>query len=470
MGNLSFALLNFSLAAAIAAIVAAGGVLLRPLAGRSSDPLGHATAAALSAGGLGFVVFVFVAAGLVGRLWWSAAALLWLAIAGLVARVSGPSERRRFSIPKVSWRILPAALFLAWVLAFDLLMCFDPRFHSDALWYHLTLPYRWVSGGGFTADRSAAPSGYPLLAEMFYAVPVSFGLPFAARIIHLAFGVGVVVVIFSHLRAKLSPAGALALASAFFVFDSVNEVGAWANTDLARTFFLVAAAALLSAYAEGGDRRRLFLGAVIAGFSMATHYMAVVFGGFLLGAALAVATAGRGAKRIAGDVGIFWLLAAVIFSPWLAKNLVLYGDPFFGLAGTNFRVPSLQVLGRFFAGNVFFVGFSAAAVAALWRRKSDGGLRFLAAYLLVYLVAGMFEMPPIPRFFFPVYAVGLMIAGDLCAPLFERRRRLEVAIPAVLLAAAVAMSCYQLRQGMFDGALEFLFRGRPPAAEVVWHK
>lgn len=96
--------------------------------------------------------------------------------------------------------------------------------------------------------------------------------------------------------------------------------------------------------------------------------------------------------------------------------------------------------------------------------------RFLCLYLLGYLLLGALALPPIRRFFFPVFGVGLMLAGRLTAPLFLRHRWLETALPAALLALAIAVTCYQWQQHLYESALDFLFRNSPPFSSVVWHR
>jgi len=472
MGNLWFAVVNVMIAAVVLAFIAAAAVIIRPIVAARNEPLGPASALAVSVGGLGLFIFLFAAAGWIAigkwrlfpELWWLLPALAWIGVAIALSATMVAPLRSRLTMPRVAWRILPPLALLAWLVGVDLLVCFDPEFHTDALWYHLTLPHYWLTEGGLRPHPTLTLAGYPLLTEMIYMVPVSYGLPFATRVLHLAFGVGVVLAIHGYLRRQLSASAALAFAAAFFIFDPVNEVATWANTDLARTFFLVAAAASLASYANRGERRDLLVGAVLSGLAMSTTYIAIVFGNGLLTIALVAATARPGvrARRIARDLAIFWSVSAAVLSPWLVKNLIHYGQPFYGLEGTNLRLPLAQLV-------TDYLGFVLVAFWVLARRKSDPGERLLALYLLFYLIAGTFQMPPIKRFFLPVYAVGLMLIGRVAAPLFASRRWLEIAFPVALLAFAVAVTCYQWYYHFFDDALRFLFQNSPPEWTIIWH-
>lgn len=475
MANLALAAKNVSVALAIIMVVGAAALLIRPAAGRRDDALGLPSALALSTGALGLIIFFMAATGLVGQPGWVAVgALLALVLASAVggfARNTGagrPQPRERFA-----WRrMVPSIALIVSAVGCDILMSFDPVFRSDALWYHLTLPHYWVSLRGLRPHPTLGVAGYPLLVEMIYTVPAALGAPFAARLIHLAYAAGVVFFIRGYLAERLSGPSALAFAAAFFLFDSVNEIASWANTDLARAFYLVGAASLLGRYAETGARRNLAVGALLAGLAMSSHYMAMVFGNALLTLALVLVFvgSGRALRSAAGDLALFWFVSLLAFAPWLVKNLVHYGEPFYGLAGTNFRIPTLGILADFYLGNVFFAGFAMAAVWVLCSPRSGNSQRFLALYLLSYLVVGAFEMPPHLRFFFPVYAVGLMLVGRMAGPVLERRRWLEVALPAVLLIAFAAMTVYQARSHLFDRPVEFLRYNRPDAGRVVWHR
>ena len=491
--NLAFVAANIVIAATILAVIAVAAMAIHRIVALPNQPVGYASALALSIGGFGMIIFLFAAAGLLEQpMWWVFAALLHLGIAGgaawAVPRPSSSGDMQTnhsqdacAAVSRDGWRIAPALAFLAWVVAFDLLKCFEPQFRGDALWYHLTLPKYWVEKSGLRPHPSLSVAGYPLLIEMIYTVPVSCGLPFAARITHLAFGVGVVLAIYGWLRSRLSPAGAMAFSVAFFLFDSVNEVATWANTDLGRTFFLVCAAACLATYMDWGRRRDLVVAAALSGLAMSTHYLAIVFGNGLLTIALIATRVHRGqdahgtkvragARQIARDLAVFWLVSLAVFAPWLAKNLIHYGQPFYGLKGTNLRLPGGKTLTDFFFGNVSFV---AAVIVALWffaRRDSGDGVRLLAVYLVAYLVVGAFELPPIMRFFLPVYGVGLMLLGRAAAPLLSGRRPLELALSVALLVIGIAMTCYQWRHHLYDAPMEFIFHNKPPASTIIWHQ
>ncbi|MCX8038800.1 MAG: hypothetical protein N3D11_17470 [Candidatus Sumerlaeia bacterium] len=579
MSNLSIALDSLVLSAALIALVVCAAWAIRSALGMVENPLGLAAALALSAGGLALAVFAAAAFGWIGRVrfgipmvyWWHLPAGLWIAAAVGAAAWRGGAEQSLLGRPRFSVGIFAALAFLVWVLATDLLLCFEPQFRSDALWYHLTLPYYWVMERtlrGYPAWLTAATvhsqappptvEGYPLLTEMLYTIPVSHGLPFGARILHLAFGLGVVAAIYGYLRASgtpaapalaerkergfahtgvesvsaetgipnsapgntetpkgetwpstprpLSPAAAFAVASMFFFFDPINEVGTWANTDLARAFFMVTSAALLARYSDSGERRDLVLAAVIAGLAMSTHYLALPFGNGLMTAAFLCSAwrrkngrSGRSGQSVQQgqngqneqtdspftastssvpstlsallfDLALFWAISFLVFSPWLIKNQILFARPFCGIPENILSLPSGEALGRLFFDNSFFLGFGGIALWLLVQGRLVPSERFLSVYLLGYLLLGAVALPPIPRFFFPIYGIGLMLAGRLTAPLFHRQRWLEIALPAALLALAVAITCYQWQYHLYDAALDFLFRNSPPFSNVVWHR
>jgi 4-amino-4-deoxy-L-arabinose transferase-like glycosyltransferase len=314
-------------------------------------------------------------------------------------------------------------------------------------------------------------SGYPLLTELLYAVPVTHRLPFAARILHVAFGAGVVFAIYGFLRNRLSAAGALAFGAAFLVFEPVNEVAVWANTDVARTFFLVVAAAFLARYLERRECRNLVVGSIAAGLALSTHYMCLVFGNVAFSAAfVATALAGREKwSRMARDLAIFWVISIIIMSPWLLKNLYYHGWWLQGVQNTSFRIPPISVLTGFYLGNGYFLGFGAVALWLLARRNSPADVRFLSLYLLLYLALGVFFIPSIMRFFYPVYAVGLTLAGRLAAPALREKPWLEIAIALALLAMIAVVTAIYVWNGVYGDAVTFLFEGNPPYESVRWN-
>ncbi|MBM3334020.1 hypothetical protein FJY63_05105, partial [Candidatus Sumerlaeota bacterium] len=305
-GNLLYAVANIIIAIAVTVIVVLGAAYLRGAAATDDKPFGFTCALALSAGGLGMTIFAFVAAGWIslsssGAMVhqpcnWSAAA--WLAVVALAAIVFRRRREEPPSPPTVYvWRLMPALLLIAWPVVFDLLKCFEPEFQADALQYHITLPYYWVAEHGLRRYSGQLgeqtlgvlspfyPGGYPLLTEMLYTIPISQGLPFAVKIVHLAFGVATVVAVYGFVRSALagqswavcSAPAALTVSAMFFLFESVNEVAVWAHTDLARAFFAVCAAGQMASYAASGRRRDLVIASLIAGLSMSTSYISIVF-------------------------------------------------------------------------------------------------------------------------------------------------------------------------------------------------
>ena len=63
MSNLWFAMANIMIAAAVLALISAVAVIIRPIVAARDEPLGVASAMAVSAGGLGLLLFLFAAAG-----------------------------------------------------------------------------------------------------------------------------------------------------------------------------------------------------------------------------------------------------------------------------------------------------------------------------------------------------------------------------------------------------------------------
>lgn len=470
----------------IAAVVIASAFAMREAARRRGDAIDFGAALGLAAGCLGLLLFTALAVGLPGlrsgdRLtypWWVIPVLLLTGLTLALALTGGGKPDWRPARPILSWRLLAPLALLLWPAAFDLLLCFTPRFEADALWYHLTLPYAWLRYGMLPmADiarpiENLAPSGYPLLIETFYAIPLTHTLPFAAKVLHLTFGLGVVGVMYFYLRPKLAPAAALTMAAAFFLFDSVNETATWANTDLGRAFFLVGAATALARHVESQKRTDLLAAGALAGFALSTHYLCIIFGLLLLTLAFVCASVRRNIdwRRVGKDLAAFWGIALLIFAPWLGKNMVHFGNPLYGLMGSNLRWPPPGVLGSFYLGNAVFVLFPGVAIWMIVRQGSRADERLLALYLLFYLALGPFEMPPILRFFFPVHAIGLILTGLALAPVFERRKWLEIVLPAGLLASIVLNTTLQWRSHMYEDAVRFLTRGEPSISSIQWRR
>lgn len=314
-----------------------GRLALRAARIEDKDPAG---AFCLELGaGLGLTGLVLLVLGLLGL--WNAPAITGvLAAATLVLAADvwrrPPDFALKSAMPRGPWETLFACI-LALFAAFNLLGAFMPEIFYDALTYHLALPDLYWRRGGIVPTPENLYSGLPLLVQMLYALCLLVGGDGTARLLHWSLGVFSCLLI-HRLCARLAAGaeGRLAGLLGALVFYSLPVVGvlSWkSGVELGWTFFqLLAFYAAVSRLTLAPDRRWTALAGFMAGLAMGTKYQAWPMV-FIMAAALTRTLA-------AAELGLFAGMAALTASPWIVKNVLLYGNPLYPLfeaAGPRWR-------------------------------------------------------------------------------------------------------------------------------------
>lgn len=291
----------------------------------------------------------------------------------------------------------------------------------DASTYHLTLPRLYLAAGGFVPVSGNVYSNWPLATELLYAAALALGSHPAAKLLHGAFGLATLWVLWLGARREGREtagwiAAPLVLASPVVMFE-------WgvAYVDLAYAFFFSAGLLFVARWREGSvDATKTLWLAGLCGGALAGVKLSGVLGAAALFAAMLPTLASRVAKghgRAAGaDALRFGLPVLLLWLPWLAKSALYTGNPVYPLLFGTFGGPdwSDRLSEQFFA----------------WQRSIGMGRGVLDTLLLplrVTLQAG------------PGYAefAGRIGAHWLVAlPLFWPARRHALARVALLASAA----------------------------------
>jgi hypothetical protein len=318
------------LAAAYWLLLVRVGSLVLKAAGLRVEP--RAERILLSAGlGLGTVSIALLLLGLAG-LWKPVIlqALFWSGLALCAAELAfrrrepeaEPGPRSRFG----PWE-WAALLLLAAVTLMDVLAAAAPEIFYDSLVYHLALPKLYLLRGSITPTPENIYSGIPFVVQMLYGPALAVSGEDLAALLHLSFGLGTAGVMWVWAR-RFAQGGQAGLFSALlFCLCPVSFYAGWnAGVDLGASFLTAAAfLALCRSLSAAEDASSWSLAAgLLTGFAMGTKYNA-----FAMGAAF-VAVHGWLARRQGLPFRaslLFGGAAAAALSPWLAKNLLFYGNP-----------------------------------------------------------------------------------------------------------------------------------------------
>jgi hypothetical protein len=216
-----------------------------------------------------------------------------------------------------------------------------PELSFDALWYHLTLPKLYVlshqiihiSGGLLYY------SDMPKLLEILYVLPLSFTNEIGAKIIHFAFGIGILLTVYKITGKYTSTTGAI-LAIAIL---SANLVFSWESTtayiDLGRTFFEITALMSFLRWVETNKRKWLFYTGVLLGFAITTKVLAIVSLLVFLIVVLLIAHSKKYNLRSCIGVVLTILTPALLIpSPWYIFSFIHTGNPVYPFFTSTYAI------------------------------------------------------------------------------------------------------------------------------------
>lgn len=176
--------------------------------------------------------------------------------------------------------ILVLILFI--YLFFVLLGTVSPMVEFDSRWYHFEEPKYYLEHhivaikATWTGDKLSPSvlhvSGFPRLAEMFFAVFLSFKAEIAAKLVNLFFGLIGVLAVFLFTKRKAGRLAAFAAASAI-LFSGVFVMDAtYGYIDLI-TFGLACLSSLaFFLYLETEEKKYLLIAGVLTGLAVSTKH------------------------------------------------------------------------------------------------------------------------------------------------------------------------------------------------------
>ena len=259
------------------------------------------------------------------------AVLILLGAGGVIALVSGGLPRR--FVPDL--RILPwqdsvFAFCAAAAVGFSLIGALAVESESDALWYHLWLPARWLEAGRPVDVVDEFISLYPLGWDLVGGAAMVAGGPVAAKLLHWLclplLGTSTFL-----LTRHLVPGASAMLAAALAV---VTPITIWEATtaylDLALAFYVSLSIYALARYDSSRDRKWLVVSALLMSAALAVKHLGLV--------ALAILTGVLGAREIhrsgrirqaLGVTALFIGISLTLPMPWYVRAYLASGNPVF---------------------------------------------------------------------------------------------------------------------------------------------
>lgn len=243
---------------------------------------------------------------------------------------------------KTSWLIILWVLLIILVVTALSILASVPPVSRDALAHHLAIPKLYLDHGGIYEIPYLRFSYYPMNVTLLYAIPLYFGNDILPKFIHFAFALATVALIYQYLARRINLQYAL-LGSLFFLsIPVIVRLSSTVYVDLGLIFFLFAALLYLFRWIESNfSIKYLLVAAIFCGLALGTKYNGLI-GLFLLGLFIAFVYARfhAGQKwsniKAAGWCAAFAVVALIVFSPWIIRNVHWTGNPVYPLYNSLF--------------------------------------------------------------------------------------------------------------------------------------
>ena len=228
------------------------------------------------------------------------------------------------------------------VLSISLLASVPPV-SRDALTHHLYIPKLYIQHGGIYEIPSLKFSYYPMNLDLLYMIPLYFKNDIAPKFIHFAFALATVFLIYQYLSRRIHQTYALLGSLLFLSIPVIIRLSSTVYVDLGLVFFLFASQLYIYRWIESGFRiKYLIISAVFCGLGLGTKYNGLI-GLFLLGLFIPFVYSRYHSSKESYDGrsifygAVFTLIALLVFSPWMIRNVFWTGNPVYPLYNRVFN-------------------------------------------------------------------------------------------------------------------------------------
>jgi hypothetical protein len=212
------------------------------------------------------------------------------------------------------------------LLLFQLYHALAPDIFYDSLVYHLALPHLYRLEGGLVATPTNLYSGLPMLVQWNYAFLLFFGDEISAKLVQwgcaCAITAGIAGLGLRLKRPAIGWTAAVIFLGTPMVLYNVVRAGVDVGSSCLILLAVHAAGLQFRAEEEGVEGPVWAVSAALAGLALGVKYPNWT----VLPALLAVQAALGAPRR---RVALYAALALALLTPWVVKNLWLYGNPIF---------------------------------------------------------------------------------------------------------------------------------------------
>jgi hypothetical protein len=235
---------------------------------------------------------------------------------------------RRLAVPSLDVYEMCFAGLMVFASLFVLANCLAPITANDALVYHLNLPKLYAAASGLVRLPYNVYANMPHYGEVLYTLFYSLAGETGARIFYFLVVMGATLSIYVLAKRFAPRRLAMAAAGFFLVQPLVLDDRIICNVDILLGYLYVSSVILLvDPPGLKANLRQILPVAVLAGFMLGIKYTAIAPCLSLLVIPLVGSPKRPRPRRFV----IAGLVALALFAPWLIKNQVYVGNPFYPL-------------------------------------------------------------------------------------------------------------------------------------------
>lgn len=249
----------------------------------------------------------------------------------------------------ITWLQIIYVLLIFGVIGFVSILASVPPVSRDALTHHLAIPKLYLQHGGIYEIPHINFSYYPMNLELLYLASLYFKNDILPKFIHFSFALITAAMVYRYLRRRINLEYALLGSLFFLTIPVIIRLSSTVYVDLGLICFLFASLLYLFHWIESCFKLKyLLVSSVFCGLALGTKYNGLI-GLFLLGLFVAFVYsryhAGKKfyASKSIGCSFLFVIVALIVFSPWMQRNIFWTGNPVYPLYNNVFNPKKIPI-------------------------------------------------------------------------------------------------------------------------------
>jgi len=218
-------------------------------------------------------------------------------------------------------------LFLSVIVVLNLIQSLSPETFYDTIIYHLAVPNYWKIEGAIKDMPNLIFSKMPFNHGLVYLYCLQTGSVQSAKLVNWGISLFTLFSFFAFFKERFSKKTLFVAAAVFFSIFHYMNVSWYASNDVMLSFFLLCSFYLSLRYSETLSFKYAIISGLAAGFAMGIKYTSAIFVFAMLISLLY--TLRPNLRSFLKFTVIFSIAASLPVLPWLVKNFIQYGNPFY---------------------------------------------------------------------------------------------------------------------------------------------